>query len=199
MTEGILTLLRAGTQEAHTKLEQYVDMPARAGDLPRYENLVEAFLGWYEPMERSLAEAGDWSPTGYLPAERAKSGWLVSDLRALGRAPEEIAALPRCAALPKIDSLAAGFGCAYVMEGATLGGRAITALLAGRVPEEGRSFFRSYGEATRERWLQFLASVDRFAETQGGKDQIVEAAAESFRSFESWLRQCDERSKAAKS
>lgn len=191
MNEGILASLRAGTKDAHARLEQYVDIPSRAGDPQRYATLLKCFFGWYEPMERALAAVGDWSSTGYPRAERTKLHWLENDLRALGLTPEELAALPRCADLPRVDLLAHGFGCAYVMEGATLGGRVITGMLKGSIPEESRRFFRAYGEETREKWLQFVAVLEAFAQQRGGDEAIVTAATESFESLEKWLRQCD--------
>ncbi len=192
MPPGILAALRAGTADAHARLEKYVDMPSRAGDSQRYTELLEDFFGWYEPLERAVAAAGDWSATSYAPVERSKVTWLESDLRALGRTPEQIAALPCCSTLPQVDSLASGFGCAYVMEGATLGGRVISGMLAGDIPEEARRFFRSYGELTRDRWLQFIAALEGFAAAQGGNEAVVRAATDSFRTLETWLRHRDD-------
>jgi heme oxygenase len=79
------------------------------------------------------------------------------------------------------------------MEGATLGGRSITNMIAAAVPEEARSFFQSYGSETRDRWLQFIGALEAYAEAQGSAEETVQAASESFSSLDAFLREQDDR------
>jgi heme oxygenase len=58
------------------------------------------------------------------------------------------------------------FGCLYVMEGSTLGGKIIYNILKkqlGLSDSAGASFFYGYGPATGEKWKTFGASLEAFA------------------------------------
>jgi heme oxygenase len=191
MSESILKNLRDGTGSAHKRLEDRIQIEQRLHRMEDYAWLIEKFLGWYEPLEQKLAavRAPAWAGSGYDLRARAKTPWLRHDLRALGYDEARIAGLPRCPdeALPAVDSAAAAFGCAYVMEGATLGGRHIAAMMQGSaVPQNARRFFNSYGPEVSDRWKEFLAALERFV---AGHDAsaVVEAAQEAFDSMEAWI------------
>lgn len=188
---SVLPELRRETAAAHSRLEERVRIDERVQDPARYAQLIEKFFGFYEPLEPRLEALAGWQ--GIDPAERRKTSWLRRDLIALGSSANDVSALPRCAALPRVDSLARGFGCAYVLEGATLGGRHISGLLQNSpVPTEARNFFASYGPAVGERWKEFIAALEAFAATadDGERSEVVGAARETFRCMEAWL--CDE-------
>jgi heme oxygenase len=149
--------------------------------------LLARFLGFYEPLEEQLQALDGWSEAGIDFAARRKAPWLAHDLAALGMSPGEITAIARCDRLPPVDTLARGFGCAYVLEGATLGGRHITQMLSGTdIPDGARTFFRSYGAAVGERWKEFTSALEAFGE-KGDETEIVEAARETFASLQTWL------------
>ncbi|MDB6155233.1 MAG: hypothetical protein JWL90_3686 [Chthoniobacteraceae bacterium] len=188
MTQPILERLRAATKSAHAQLEERVQIEARLIDPQRYGELLEDFLGWYEPLENGMRTLAGWSDYGLDLAARRKTPWLAHDLNALGYSEAQIAALPRCRDLPTMETLACGFGCAYVMEGATLGGRHISGLLReSPVPKEARTFFGSYGPSVGERWKEFVAALEAFSDRGGYGDQVVDAARQTFESMESWI------------
>lgn len=190
MSASILAELRAATGEAHGQLERAVEMEKRAAEVGRYAGLLEKFHGFYAPLEARLLALPGWSESGLDLGERRKTPSLARDLAALGRTQEEIAALPRCEALPRVDNLARGFGCAYVLEGATLGGRQITAMLRdGPVPAGARTFFASYGPNVGERWREFTAALERFAAAARPemRSDIVAAAGETFSAMQRWI------------
>lgn len=156
-------------------------------NLPEYTRLLERFFGFYQPLEERLEGLDGWDAHGIDFPARRKAPWLEADLAALDHTPEAIAALPRCATLPRLDSLASGFGCAYVLEGATLGGRQISGLLREtRIPENARHFFGSYGPDVGSRWREFTASLEAFGE-EGPQHEIIEAARGTFTTLQNWL------------
>ncbi|MDB6174977.1 MAG: hypothetical protein JWL59_4288 [Chthoniobacteraceae bacterium] len=188
MSQPILERLRTATKGAHAQLEERVQIEARVIDLQRYAELLEDFLGWYEPLESGMRRLAGWGDYGLDLAVRCKSPWLAHDLNALGYSEAQIATLPRCRDLPTVETLARGFGCAYVMEGATLGGRHISGLLhESPVPKEARTFFGSYGPRVGERWKEFVAALEAFSDHEGYGDQVVDAARQTFESMESWI------------
>lgn len=186
MSDSLLALLRRSTAQAHTEIERKMDIEAAISAQSAYALLIQRLLGFYEPLEANLSARSD----GYCPAGREKIPWLRSDLKALGLTDEEIAAIPRCNNLPAIDSAAAAFGCAYVVEGATLGGRQISAMLQkSAVPPEARAFFAGYGAETGARWREFCETLEAFGASNGSDaaDDAVRAALETFASMEDWI------------
>lgn len=182
-----LDRLREETRAAHAQLEDSVRIDQRVQSRPLYTQLIASFLGFYKPLEERLQALPGWSDAGIDFAARRKTPWLITDLAALGLSAAEIASLDCCEQLPRVDSLSCGFGCAYVLEGATLGGRHISQLLAATdIPEEARTFFRSYGPAVGERWKEFISALEAFSST-GNQDEIVEGARETFACLQAWL------------
>lgn len=188
----ILERLRSETAEAHQELEAEVQIEAVIGDRVRYAELLRRFHGYHAAMEQALVALPGWGETGYEPGGRLKSPWLAEDLQALGMSPKEVKGLPKCEALPEVESVAQGLGCAYVLEGSTLGGRHIARLFtqAGQAGREElpRRFFAGYGEETGARWKQFCASLEKYAAKHPKEaDALVDAARETFATFRAWV------------
>lgn len=180
--------LRATTAQAHTDLENQVDIQAACKDADKYRNILAKFLGFYEPMEARLTQQDGWSAVNLDMEERRKIEWLKSDLRVLGLSDAEIDALPRCEEIPAMENFPQALGAAYVLEGATLGGRQITAWLKDTgIPEEARRFYASYGEKTGEQWKNFCMSAERYFGENGNGDNITRGANETFSALASWL------------
>lgn len=191
---GILPALRAATGEAHQRLEDAVDIERRLTDPIRYRQLLEIFLGFYRPLERAIHVAGGGQEQGLDLSERRKVPWLEADLSMLGLPGPQIEQLPDCPELPRVDAPARVIGCLYVLEGATLGGRHISAMMArSSVTAEARRFFGGYGERTGERWREFIAVLERYAAGSGNAEngEIIGGAQETFACLHRWcVRQC---------
>ncbi len=182
-----LSRLRAATAIAHREMEEQIDIPKVCATQESYVWLLESFLGFFEPFEEALQKIPGWEEKGFLWSERAKTPMLHADLRALGRSEAQLAALPRCADLPRPTHLAAAFGCAYVLEGSTLGGRHIMGVLAkSAVPEDARHYFSSYGENVAARWREFCAMLTVFPAT----DEMTSMAVKTFGKLAGWFYQC---------
>ena len=130
MVSGFLiSRLRSETAAAHRCLEEVVNIVETVQNSGRYRRLLEDFYGFHGAVQEKLEALPGLSRAGYDPAARRKTLWLEADLAALGLSAAEIRKLPVCRDLPPLPDAAAGLGCAYVMEGSTLGGRHIAALL----------------------------------------------------------------------
>lgn len=185
---SLLADLRTATAPAHRALEASLDIERACAHAGRYRTLLGRFLGLYEPLEAGLRAAHGRDARGFDLSGREKMPWLLRDLGALGLSSYEIHRLPRCAHAPDIDGAGASWGVAYVLEGATLGGRRIVEMLrGGPTPERGRNFFASYGPAIGERWRAFCARLEAF--DRGGPDRAaaVGAAVATFEAFENWV------------
>src|SRR5262245_27999590 len=122
MENSILTLLKTQTRPLHDGLEARVDIVRRLQSRGSYVNLLAAFYGYYEPLERALLRVAQLPTVIVDLAARRKVALLERDLAELDVDP---AKLPQCDQLPALDSCGAAVGCLYVVEGATLGGQII--------------------------------------------------------------------------
>ena len=172
----LLLLLRERTSEAHTRLEDGIDVLGRCGDREAYADLLAGLRSVYAPLERAL----DASPATLrlLPdwSARRKTGWLDEDLAALGRPtpPDADVVAPTSA-----EDVA---GAAYVTEGATLGGAVVLRRLeqVGDQPLPHR-FFTSYGPDRGRRWRELRARLDA---ASLDAEAVVAAADRTFAAFE---------------
>lgn len=189
----LLDRLRQESRDAHERLEEQAAISERIQDIGLYRTLLEKFLGFYAPMENRLERLPGWAEWGYDPLERRKTTWLSLDLAALGCETGQIVGLPLCDDAPSPENVGEGFGCAYVLEGATLGGRQISAWLErSPIPEGARNFFRSYGPKVGEKWAAFRTALERYGEDAPDHDAVIRSASATFASLSRWLQAPEE-------
>jgi heme oxygenase len=168
-------------------LEATVKIEAKLDDRAAYQQLLERFLGVYEPVESQLAAQSELAGWGYDAVLRAKAPALHRDLGAMELGEAQIAALPRCPVHP-FQSAGEALGAAYVLEGSTLGGQMISRLLATRNPTLPAQFFHGYGEETRDRWGEFVGILLEYGTHASSYQEAASAAEQTFRLFQEWLR-----------
>ena len=181
--------LRETTSAQHRELEERLDLLNPALSLARYRRILEAFYGFYRPLETALAETLAGAACGFsLPARHLR---LERDLVMLGASLDDVAGLPRCASVPALSSQGRGAGCLYVLEGAALGGRIIARAVGLHLAldrEHGVSFFAGEVEPTPARWRAVLAWLDGVhADSTDRGGGIVEGACETFRELAAWM------------
>ncbi|RFA27337.1 hypothetical protein CAI21_15010 [Alkalilimnicola ehrlichii] len=186
--------LREATADTHRRLERRLLLLAPNLDLPAYKRVLQAYYGFYHPLEQRLTPVANTIPGLDWP-HRAKTPWLCRDLAVV--APEQApVVLAACGHLPTVDHAAQVLGCLYVLEGATLGGQVLCRHVATRTglsPHRGLAFLHSYGNATGRRWRDFVNCLNAFETSANTERQRLTAAAENtFRTFENWLelREC---------
>jgi len=186
---SVLEALRSGTALLHVALEKRLPFFSTRLDDDWYRRLLQAYYGFYGPMEASLSESG-LIPVGFDQVLRVKTPTLLTDLHALGLDEHCVTALPRCLALPTLDTPAACLGALYVLEGATLGGQVLRREMAQRLgldAENGGAFLNVYGAETGRRWKDFLDYLSRVPLDAPAKQHAVDAACSTFSCFEQWL------------
>lgn len=185
----LLQDLRSGTGTLHIALEKRVPFFSPALDLAHYRRIIQAYFGFYQPLEGRLLEHAD-SLGELVLADRLKTPTLRFDLQALGLTERAIAELPQCDALPAITSSADCLGVLYVLEGATLGGQILRREIATRLgldASTGAAFLELYGAATGRRWREFIGHLGAAALEAPARDRAVTSARQTFACFESWL------------
>jgi heme oxygenase len=180
--------LRAATWPSHQKLEQRLDVKARFSSLPAYRLHLERMWGFCAMLESLVAPLvrdalGDFESRRKLPL-------LTRDLIATGSDPEAVARLPRTRPVAECRDTAGGFGCLYVLEGATLGGRTLLPKVErtlGLGPAHGAEFLASYGERVTLMWRDFGSALDAWCADPDRGARARTAAVATFDCLADWL------------
>jgi heme oxygenase len=171
----LLAQLRAGTAGQHRLLDGGIALgQAGAVDPLRYTAFLRATARVLDCLEPAVQSLVPLDPPARTEALRA-------DLSALGAEP----AAP--ARLPVPTSRAAAYGCAYVLEGSTLGGmvlaRAVEASLHEQAPTR---YLRLRGERTAGSWRSFLEQLHEFDRGASAAER-TEAVAAARATFEAYI------------
>ena len=84
--------------------------------------------------------------------------------------------------------MAEAFGCLYVLEGSTLGGRVISRHVQSRLGSDvPRAFLDAYGSRTGERWQAFRAALAGAPRNRDVDARIIAGARATFEAFTAWL------------
>jgi heme oxygenase (biliverdin-IX-beta and delta-forming) len=181
--------LRNTTWPFHQRLEKRIDFKARLESIGAYRAHIAKMWGFYVALEPQLTSS-EFRQCLEDCDVRRKVPWLERDLLALGADATAIARLPRCQLLPPCDEPAAAFGCAYVLEGATLGGRSLMPAVEKRLgltAEHGAAFLASYGTAVEQRWRTFGDALNRYCRPDPRRARAAQAASATFAALEQWL------------
>lgn len=181
----IMAKLKEATREQHENLETLVDVMNKMFTRQDYELLLTKFYKFYSSIEPRVAE-NRLVDSGLDFDSRLKTPSLERDLRKLGIFENVKHLAGSWTDLPVLDTAGKAFGSCYVMEGATLGGQIIMRHLKQNLdltPENGGSFFNSYGENVGPMWKQFCAVTTEFAARNENDDEIVNSARDTFDSF----------------
>lgn len=181
--------LRAATWASHQRLEKRLDIKARFSSHAAYRGHLVQMWGFCAGLEQNIATDAFGDALADYP-QRRKLPLLTRDLAALGFDPLSVDQLPRCASLPECTDTATAFGCVYVLEGATLGGRTLLPLVEksmGLTVDSGAAFLSSYGEAVAGMWRSFGAALDTWCETPARRERAAAAAVATFDSLDHWL------------
>jgi heme oxygenase len=178
--------LKRGTAHLHRHLEIQLGLLEADLDLCRYRRILGLFYGFYAPIEDVLRPLAPMFPFPLRP----RAMLLENDLSILGMEPDKIAALPCCAALPELSCCEELAGCMYVLEGASLGGQAVTPVLRRRLgvaKDSGASFFAGDEDGTAARWVIVLEWLEGLERTGVAPQRIVTAANATFEALARWV------------
>jgi heme oxygenase len=158
----VLAAIRAATRLRHENLETSSRIVERLLSPSGRRQVLSALYGLHREAERVLLP---WlAPLADLQyQQRLKLPCLALDLKALGLGSGDI---PMGSSAPRLASTAEAVGFAYVLEGATLGGRVIAKRLSkAGVMHAGASFFDVYGSAAGAQWKVFCHVLEREGST----------------------------------
>jgi heme oxygenase len=187
----IHSTLKQSTRDLHFALESKLrPLLCDQLSLDQYASISKRFYGFYRPIEGRLLSVVGWDDPEFKLSSRLKLRLLIDDLAALAVGSEELAGLPMCDSLPRLETVSEALGCLYVLEGSTLGGKIICGCLKkGLFLEESRgcSFFNSYGDDVGRMWSSFLGTLTRHCERHRAADVVVRSACQTFASLDRWF------------
>lgn len=188
----ILEEIKKQTSENHHRLEQTnllhpIATPSLTAE--HYHKILRVFYGYFSPLEKEINKME--LIRQYLPdvATRRKASMLKADLLNLNAIkPADTLAL--CQELPEIRTSSQAFGCLYVLEGSTLGGRMIAKSLRKNLSLDhvyGASFFNGYGQETGSKWKTFQQALLNYSLNFSEDREVIKSANDTFHKFEVWI------------
>lgn len=190
-TENILTQLRTHTSTLHSELEQtplslaLLDTEVSSHNYVAYLQKMRGIIDFYE---------GNVFPVlaNTLPdlSEREKLAFIDKDLKYFSLDTKDIPVFQN----PEAENPTIGyaFGCMYVMEGSTLGGKVIlkhVSKVLGIVPDEGGTYFGAYGEQTGHYWKTFLHNLQEYSTNNNCDAEIITGAKDTFTAIKHYFEQ----------
>jgi heme oxygenase (biliverdin-IX-beta and delta-forming) len=171
----LLTLLRHCTHEHHARLDAGIDFRGGRIRLERYSAFLRGVLSVVAPLESAMVQ---WLGLAVGPS---RTECLCADLMRLdGSCAVEWApvSLPRNAA--------EAHGCAYVLEGSTLGGLVLATLIEDKLGADiSTSYLRLRGAATAQQWRAWLQRLETFG-TSATADEVRAACHMACATFDAY-------------
>ncbi len=170
-------------------MERRLDVKARFARPDDYLAHVRKMWGFCASMESGI-EPGALRDALPDYESRRKLPLLTRDLLALGTPAADLSQLSRCMTLPPCSETAAVFGCLYVLEGASLGGRTLLPLVErnlGLTESTGAAFLASYGTEVDAMWRSFGMALEDWCSTAARSDLAAAAASSTFDALDGWL------------
>jgi heme oxygenase len=168
--------LRNATASAHVRLEANLNALDLLSALSTRVGLIRRYYIFHSHVEAALTPHLKLLP-GLAFASRCRASLLAKDLIDLGCRPS-----PDHEFTLSVSSQAEALGGLYVLEGSTLGGRAILQDLSRRgASTRGLNFLDPYGANTGKLWRSFLNVLEReTASREAALDETVSGGVKVF-------------------
>lgn len=196
MNHPFLQQIKEQTHESHKNLEKNLLLSyllSNQLDINIYLKILMKFYGFFAPLEKEINKFEEINV--HLPdyPNRRKAKLLLNDISNINKESSSILQIDPCEDLPGISVASEAFGCLYVMEGSTLGGRMIYKSIEKQLQisnKNGASFFYGYGTETSEKWKSFQSGFSSFIEENPEEvHSTIRSAVDTFEKLKIWLNQ----------
>lgn len=189
MIASICQKIQHYTKAQHQDLEAHLKLMDSGVTLNCYQEYLKNLYGFYMPIEQYFTiKFAKNCEINALHIQ--KSEWLAADLLAFNI---QLDNLPICQLLPEIQHWSQVLGIAYVLEGATLGGRVILKHLRKNLPELDKiecNYLMSYGIELNQHWQHFKSQLALYCLSHPAEETlIVNSAIDTFKCLSDWLAQ----------
>lgn len=185
MAASLREQLKISTQALHSELEKVTGLNKPKVDFVTYLNSLKKFYGFYIPLENLFLHTAPLEIQNfYFGGERQKVDLLSKDLLIHGYDKAQISRLHlfdmNSNPPPKKNAL---WGSVYVVEGATLGGQAISKAMDNQFSH----FFNSYGISVGGKWRETIAQIDGLQLGVSQEQEILAGARWTFEKLKDWF------------
>ncbi len=180
--------LRAATRPLHDGLERAVNIGERLASRQRYAGHLVRLWALHAAAEKAL-QSLDFSRFGFIYPAPYRSALIEEDLAYLG-IPADVLRRTDLPTVPRLETIPAGLGCLYVLEGSAKGARAILPDIRaalGLDAERGAKFFYGFGRETGDLWRACVTAINAIDPSSADADRAVEAATGTFLMFREGL------------
>ena len=186
--------LRVRTWDVHQQLHKHSHFVALFDgtiDIAQYLALMQAFHGFYSPLEQAIecALQKTTNVSGrFQYASRAKFLWR--DLKDLGESAAQIDQHPKCSGLSNIVTPASLGGVLYVIEGSTLGAAQIdraAAKILDKDSTRGRNFWAWCRTNNKGHWAAINTHLSQLEQARQPRDALLKGASDTFEALANWL------------
>jgi heme oxygenase len=186
---SVLERIREETRPLHDAIERDSRLSRDDFDGAGYRWYLQKLLGFHAPLEERLKPLTARHGLAGEFAGRWKTPLFLRDLAALGL-PATADGVAWSPWLPRPAGLGGLLGCAYVLEGATLGGKVLLRRWDARLPEmaTARAYLDCYGDEVGPRWRALLRLLDQRLADAAEQDAAVGAARDCFQTLSRWLQ-----------
>jgi heme oxygenase len=188
IAETLHKRLRAATRTAHENLESAVDFERQIRSRDAYAGYLARLLAAHRAVEDALS-AFDFEDLGFSYRGRRKSDQLQADVQEVGHL-DTLPMREPAPAGPRFGSKAEALGGIYVVEGSSLGARAVLALITSRLgfdSRNGASYFAGLGPDDKIVWRACLEAINAIPPRGAEADEVIRGANATFAAFELWL------------
>ena len=179
MTDNLTDQLKNKTVEKHQRVEKSLLLLLKSMESTAdYLQILHIFYSYFGGLEQSIDPFINEQVVDDYHYRR-KSSAIADDILSLhGSFPEKMGA----GLLPEISNPWQALGAMYVMEGSTLGGTHIAAMIAKRIPylSSHLRFFKGYGSETQTMWEKFKMNLNRYSADPEKWPMVINAADETF-------------------
>ncbi|HTU62077.1 MAG TPA: biliverdin-producing heme oxygenase [Polyangiales bacterium] len=165
--------LRAKTAEVHEALDS--GMQHAFGRLDQYVAFLRASYRVLSSLDAALSRI-------FKRPISERSAQVAADLQALGQSPS---AEPAPLTWTPADQ-AEAMGCAYVIEGSSLGGLVVAKIVERQLgAEAATTYLRGHGARTRDLWRSFLSELDAWGANARPeeRERAIQGATTTFATY----------------
>jgi len=184
----MLARLQLETRALHPEVDAlWVELMSIEATRECYVSTLITTYGFEAPIEAAVAMTPGVNHILSL-RPRARSGFIVQDLLALGHTPSRIARLPQCWRVVPCRDVSEALGWIYAVERSTLLHQTVHHHLAARLPSiRAWSYLSAYEGVAALRWQELGEALDLVALRSNTGDQIVAGARSAFAMLREWV------------
>lgn len=178
---GLRRRLRAETADWHDQVDAAVDLPASVCTRDDYADLLgllyDLHLGFESPLAARVFSE-DWRRIGIDIGRHFRAYLLASDLDGFG-----LSATSKWTPAFPLSTFGHALGCLYVLEGSSLGGRAIAGVVQATIGDVPTAFLTGHGRSNPAPWVSVCRGLAVFDALGGDGDSVVSGACATFAAF----------------